>query len=113
MGICGNKGVARAKVRAANGKPSVLYNDLLKHFNNNRDEALSVYAKTQTSNFETLYNSATAQKDVNGEPLIVDVIKIIGDNYDLKAEPKVEEESTIESTASFSVRQTDVNEELS
>ena len=82
MALC-VKGVARAKVRALNGKPSVLYNDLLKQLGD-RTAALEMYAKYSSENFEKIVANEVFDKDVNNEATAEFVIKTINDNWDLR-----------------------------
>lgn len=90
MSLC-KKGVARAKVRAINGKPSVLYNDLLKRVDS-RDMALEMYAKVTTKRFEELTAGLSFDKDANGEPNVDFAITFIVDNYNLNNNPGKKEE---------------------
>ena len=92
MSLC-NKGVARAKVRASNGKPSVLYNDLLKRLGS-RDEALIMYAKVNSEAFGKLTEKLEYLKDVNGEPEINFVLKFLANNRNLTLENVSEIEQT-------------------
>ena len=88
MGLC-SKGVARAKVRAANGKPSVLYNDLLKLVDS-RDIALDYYAKANSATFAKLIEGVEHEKDVNGEAKAEFVKKTIDENKEIPLSKKNE-----------------------
>lgn len=79
MGLCNNKGVARARVRAANRKPSILYNDLYKELKN-RDSALWYYGMSQSENFAIIASRTEYETDANGEYTMQFVIDIIHEN---------------------------------
>lgn len=54
--------------KAPNGEPSILFDELLKHFNNNRDAAIKAKAIIYSDSFTSV------AKDINGEPNITEVI---------------------------------------
>lgn len=54
--------------KAPNGEPSILFDELLKHFNNNRDAAIRAKAIIYSSSFQSIV------EDANGEPSITEVI---------------------------------------
>lgn len=66
--------------KAPNGEPSVLFQDLLTHFNNDRDAAIREKAKI----FSSTYTEWSKDKvlDENGEPFLTDVISSPTVTYD-------------------------------
>lgn len=66
--------------KAPNGEPSILFQDLLTHFNNDRDVAIREKAKI----FSSTYTEWSKDKvlDENGEPFLTDVISSPTVTYD-------------------------------
>lgn len=96
MGLC-SKGIARAKVRASNGKPSILYNALVSRFES-RDAALKYYAKAMSDNFHKLTEGVAYERDANGEPDVDYVIQLIDNNRQLAYE---ETKTGVKETSSY------------
>ena len=66
--------------KAPNGEPSILFNKLLEHFNNDREQAILQKAKIFSNKFQS--NIDKHSLDENGEPYIQDVLTVSSVTYD-------------------------------
>lgn len=66
--------------KAPNGEPSILFNKLLEHFNNDREQAILQKAKIFSNRFQNNINNYTL--DENSEPYIQDVLTTSSVSYD-------------------------------
>lgn len=66
--------------KAPNGEPSLLFNKLLEHFNNDREQAILQKAKIFSNKFQNNINNYTL--DENSEPYMQDVLTTSSVSYD-------------------------------
>jgi len=93
MSICTN-GISRIRVKAANGKDSILFKNILDHYEGNRDDAIRLYAYANSQEFFDNYGNyksnpeSFSNLDINSEPKITDVLNTVSET-DYRLAPKI------------------------